>query len=775
MLVLAVFWAGYGFVFTHCSVSAQASKYQKTTAMLDAFIAREMADKELPGLSIALVEGDKIVWQKGYGFSNPQTKTPITNGTVFRVGSVSKLFTDIAVMKLVEKGELDLDAPVSKYIPEFKPKSTFNKPITLRQLMSHRSGLVRETPTGSYFDDSAPSLRDTVLSLNQTSLVYAPESRAKYSNAGIAAVGYVLEKTQKMPFADYLKESLLAPLEMKMSGFAPSADINKNLAKAQMWTVFGKTFDAPVFELGIAPAGSMYATTGELARFASALLSKNNAVLSRAMLEKMWQPQYAAAGQKNGFGIGFRVSELDGHRRVGHGGAIYGFSTELAVLPDDDLGVVVIATKDFSNGVTTRIADTALKSMLAERENEAIPQPETTLPVDPETVKKIAGRYTSGDRTIDLLKTGDNLSMIDVKGGFQARLRFYQNSLIVDDKFTFGMRINPSADGSSLELNGKTFKRIQTMKPAPAPQKWRALIGEYGPDFDTLYVFERDGKLWVLIEQFEYDALEQVSENVFNFPKSGLYDGEQIVFKRDRKGNATEAIAAGVSFKRRRIGPESGNQLLIKPLRPVKDLIQEALAAKPPDEKGNFRQTDLVELTKLDPTIKLEVRYATNNNLFGTVFYSQARAFLQRPAAEAVARANKKLKEYGYGLLIHDGYRPWYVTKTFWDATPDEKKLFVADPSQGSRHNRGAAVDLSLYDLKTGKPVEMVSTYDETTDRAYPDYPGETSLQRWHRALLRDAMESEGFKVYEAEWWHFDFNDWRSYRIGNVRFEDISQ
>lgn len=276
-----------------------------------------------------------------------------------------------------------------------------------------------------------------------------------------------------------------------------------------------------------------------------------------------------------------------------------------------------------------------------------------------------------------------------------------------------------------------------------------------------------------MIEQFEYDQLEQVSENVFNFPKSGLYDGEQVVFKRDKNGKATEVIAANVSFKRRNIEPESGNQLFIKPLRPVPQLIKEALTATPPTETGDFNKTDLVELTKLDPTIKLEVRYATKNNLFGTVFYSQARAFLQRPAAEAVARANKKLKKLGYGLLIHDGYRPWYVTKTFWDATPDDKKIFVANPSQGSRHNRGAAVDLSLYDLKSGKPIEMVSTYDETTDRAYPNYPGGTSLQRWHREILRDAMESEGFTVYEAEWWHFDYNDWRKYRIGTVKFEDI--
>ncbi|HEY3103408.1 MAG TPA: M15 family metallopeptidase, partial [Pyrinomonadaceae bacterium] len=224
---------------------------------------------------------------------------------------------------------------------------------------------------------------------------------------------------------------------------------------------------------------------------------------------------------------------------------------------------------------------------------------------------------------------------------------------------------------------------------------------------------------------------------------------------------------------RRQIEPESGNQLRIKPVRPVAELMKEALAAQPPQENGDFLPTDLLELRKLDPTIHLEIRYATTNNFLGTRFYSQARAFMQRPAAEALVRVSKKLKQFGYGLLVHDAYRPWYVTKVFWDATPEDKHVFVADPSKGSRHNRGCAVDLTLYDLKTGRAVEMVSTYDETTDRAHADYPGGTSLQRWNRKLLRDAMEAEGFAVYPPEWWHFDYKDWQKYRIGNVKFEEI--
>lgn len=213
----------------------------------------------------------------------------------------------------------------------------------------------------------------------------------------------------------------------------------------------------------------------------------------------------------------------------------------------------------------------------------------------------------------------------------------------------------------------------------------------------------------------------------------------------------------------------------ITPLRPVADLQREALAAQPPHETGDFRQPDLVELVTLDPTIKLDIRYATNNNFLSTPMYSQARAFLERPAAEALVRANHALRVKGYGLLIHDAYRPWYVTKMFWEATPNDKKIFVADPKEGSKHNRGCAVDLTLYDLKTGAVVKMPSGYDEMSQRAYADYPGGTPEERERRTILRAAMEKEGFTVYPQEWWHFDYKDWKYYPILNVRFEDLGK
>jgi D-alanyl-D-alanine dipeptidase len=212
----------------------------------------------------------------------------------------------------------------------------------------------------------------------------------------------------------------------------------------------------------------------------------------------------------------------------------------------------------------------------------------------------------------------------------------------------------------------------------------------------------------------------------------------------------------------------------ITPVRPVAELREEALQASPPHEDGPFRPSELVELVKLDSTIHLDIRYATTRNFLSTPVYTQARAFLQRPAAEAVVRANQTLKAQGYGLLIHDGYRPWYVTKIFWDATPPAQHEFVADPAEGSKHNRGCAVDLTLYALASGKPVTMPSLYDEQSPRAYADYAGGTAEQRRLRELLRHAMEAEGFTVYPQEWWHYDYRDWREYGIQNVRFEELA-
>ena len=308
--------------------------------------------------------------------------------------------------------------------------------------------------------------------------------------------------------------------------------------------------------------------------------------------------------------------------------------------------------------------------------------------------------------------------------------------------------------------------------PSAPPSRWLGLLGEYGPDGDVRIVLERDGQLYLHSGSTRDVPLTEMDAETFRAMRSDN-DREPVVFTRAGSGRATGASIRGVRLARRQIGPESGNQLVVAPVRPLADIRREALSASPPAETGPFRASDLVELITLDRTIRLDIRYATSNNLFGMPFYTEARAFLQRPAAAALVRVSAALRARGFGLLVHDGYRPWSVTKMFWDAAPEDKHIFVADPAQGSKHNRGEAVDLTLYALATGAPVEMVSTYDETTDRAAPSYPGGTSRQRWHRDLLRRAMEAERFSVFESEWWHFDYADWKEYGIGNVPFEQI--
>ena len=757
------------------NIDAQG-RYAPVAAALSSFIQHEMKDKQLPSFSIALVDKQQIVWAQGFGYADPDKKIPATASTVYRIGSVSKLFTDIGVMQMVERGDLDLDAPVQKYLPDFQPHNPFDKPITLRGLMSHRSGLLREPPLGNYFDPSELSLAAMVHSLNETTLVYPPEIHTKYSNAGVAVVGYVLQKRSGRPFADYLKGAVLDPMGLHDSAFQPEPRLMRNLAKAYMWSYDGKVFQAPTFELGMAPAGCMYSTALDLGKFLSVLFNggrgENGQVLQPTTLQKMWEPQFANEKERSPYGLGIHLAELDGHREVEHGGAIYGFATQAAALPDDKLGVIAVTTMDGANAVTNHVAEVALRLMLAKKAGKPLPTAEETSPVSPERVRQLEGRYGSGAAAVDLVAQEDELYLRPLGDGLQMRLRQLGSDLIADGRLAYGLRVTPVANG--IQIGGKLLPRVERRIPTATPAKWKGLLGEYGWDYDTLYILERNGKLTALIEWFEYAPLTETSKNVFNFPRNGLYDGEQAVFTRDASGNATQVKVSGVIFKRRPLGPISGGVFHVQLHEPLAQLRRQALAAQPPREKGDFLKADLVDLSTLDPSIHFDIRYATTHDFIGEPVYSEARAFLQRPAAEALLRADRRLKAQGYGLLIHDAYRPWYVTKIFWDATPADKKIFVADPKDGSRHNRGCAVDMSLYDLKTGKPVEMTGVYDEMSERSYPFYPGGASIERWHRAILRHAMESEGFRVYEFEWWHFDYQGWQHYPILNIPFEKLN-
>lgn len=749
--------------------------YLNAVLALEGFIEREMAEKDIPALAIALVRDSVTVWSASYGFADPESRRRADAGTAYRVGSVSKLFTDMAIMRLVEEGRVSLDEPVARWLPELSPSDDAGR-ATLRQLMTHRAGIVREPPVGHYFDATEPTLEATVASLAGTRAVYPPGQRTKYSNAGIAVVGRVLEAVTGEPFEEAVRRLVLEPAGIPGTAFRLTDELRPRVASGYMWAYDRDDWVAPEFELGMLPAGNLYATVDELARFLSVLFARGQGpggpILRAETLETMWTVQFAPPSARSGFGLGFLIEDLDGRRMVGHGGWIYGFATEVRALPEEGLGVAVAATVDGTNSVATRIAEHALRSMLAAEAGAEPPVPVEPAPLPAGLADRLEGRYSSGERWVDLDEQGGALVLVDGRGGPRFPLQALGDTLVVDGRLAFGGRVLP-LDERAIVMGGDTLRRDTVPLPPPAPERWRSLIGEYGWDHNVLYVLEGDGRLRLLIEWFFDEPLTEAAPDSFLLGDRGLYTGEDVAFRRGPGGEVTGVRVGGVLFPRRAVGPDAGVTFRIEPVRPVEELRRAALAAEPPPERGDFRRPDLVELRSLEPGIRYDIRYATMNNFMGAVFYTEPHAFLQRPAAEAVARAHRALGRHGYGLLIHDAYRPWHVTKMFWDATPDSLKIFVADPASGSRHNRGAAVDLTLYDLATGRPVLMPSGYDEFTDRSFADYPGGTGRQRWLRELLRDAMEAEGFAVYPAEWWHFDYGDWRRYPILNRTFDEL--
>ncbi|PTS88699.1 MULTISPECIES: M15 family metallopeptidase [unclassified Caulobacter] len=288
-------------------------------------------------------------------------------------------------------------------------------------------------------------------------------------------------------------------------------------------------------------------------------------------------------------------------------------------------------------------------------------------------------------------------------------------------------------------------------------------VGQYGTPEAPVTILERDGVLVVDGGGHSQVRLTPQGRGVYR-----LDGGGTLTFERGC------LVLNGTLLPRRDFGAEA-EAAIRKTVRadPVA-LRARALAAVPPVETGPFRPADLVDLATIDPAIRFDIRYAGADNFMGLPLYERPAAYLQRPAAEALGRVQKALAQRGYGLLIHDAYRPWFVTWMFWEATPPQFHMFVADPARGSRHNRGSAVDLTLYDQKTGKVVEMPGRYDEMSARSSADFPGGTSEQRRLRGLLREAMEAEGFAVLPEEWWHFDYMDWAAYGIGTVTFSTLA-
>ena len=216
----------------------------------------------------------------------------------------------------------------------------------------------------------------------------------------------------------------------------------------------------------------------------------------------------------------------------------------------------------------------------------------------------------------------------------------------------------------------------------------------------------------------------------------------------------------------------SDDTFYINPIKEISELREISKNSNPPILDSLDSHKKLVDLKKLDDEFQLDIRYASTNNFMRSKFYKNERAFFNMSAADRLIEAKNELKELGYGIIIYDAYRPWFVTKMFWEGTPENLKHFVANPENGSSHNKGCAIDIGLYDIETGESIVMISGYDEFTERAYPNYMGGSKKQRDIRDMLIQVMERNDFTVYEYEWWHFNYNGCDS-GIMNYSFEEL--
>jgi D-alanyl-D-alanine dipeptidase len=348
-------------------------------------------------------------------------------------------------------------------------------------------------------------------------------------------------------------------------------------------------------------------------------------------------------------------------------------------------------------------------------------------------LRALLGRYEAGASALEIVELDGGAWLVPDRGAWlHLRSRADGVTLLARDRLHVGTSI--AADGESVTLEGVRHVRATTPIPA-CPAGLVDLLGEYrrpGAHHASRMLLERHGRLRVI-------------------------DDELV--EHDARGDPSVLLAG---YER---VPTTAGTFRITPLHPPDELRRLAAAAEPPLPPRDALPFDLVELRELEPSIRYDIRYAGDDNFMGFALYTEASARMQRPAAEAVVRVHRAFAAEGLGVVVHDAWRPWRVTKMFWDATPEHQHTFVADPGKGSRHNRGCAIDLSLFELASGRVVEMPSGYDEFTERAYPHWPGGTGASRDLRDRLRHAMEDEGFAVYDAEWWHYDYPGWERYPV----------
>jgi CubicO group peptidase (beta-lactamase class C family) len=515
-----------------------AADYAAVTPAFESAVHEEMRDWEIAGMAVAWVDGTTTVYDASFGEAKP--------GSLFRAGSISKVFNAVAVMQLVEEGKLDLDAPLP---PAILPENPFPgaAAVTLRQLLCHRSGLQREATIGGYFDESEPTLKATVASLHGSALVTPPGAETRYSNIGASLAGQLAEDAAGMSFPALQAERIFKPLGMTSSAWRRKDIPGGSLVPSHIRVADGKGGFArrstPVFDLGTIPAGNLYTSSTDLARFIAMLSDRGGRVLKEKTLKSMWEPQL---DPKGGFGIGFALGEWQDHKTVGHGGAVYGHSSALVYLPDEKIGVVVLCNEDIVNGRTQHLANLALALMLKAKKGEPLPETPAFTPKAGE-IEALTGAWESQSFWLELAALRGKISNQPCVLTPVGEDRYLLNSRIHDDLVVTVER-DKNDMPTALTAGPQRFTRVPKDWPR-IPAAWKPYIGSYGPEFIPLVVFEKYGCLYATTENMVDYRLTPVNRHVFAFPP-GMYAKESLVFLTGRDGKVHAVDLANMPLRR---------------------------------------------------------------------------------------------------------------------------------------------------------------------------------------------------------------------------------
>ena len=359
---------------------------------VDDFVKAAMQRQHVPGVSIAVIKDQKIVKSVGYGQANVELNVPATAETVYKIGSVSKQFIASGIMLLVKEGKISLDDNVSKYL-EGTPDSW--KPITIRHLLTHTSGIVREAPGFDPF--KVQNDVDVIKTAYSLPLRFSPGEKWEYCNVGYFTLAEIIHKVTGQPWGDFLRDRLFAPLDMKATRTTTITDLVANRASGYVWEN-GKFENAPNY-FALRPSGAFLSTVTDLAKWEAALATHK--LLDQSSLDQMWTPVKLNNGSTYTYGFGWELDSIAGHKQIHHGGSLPGFRSQFARFVDDKLSVIVLTNGDNADAAffAVGVANSYIQDLVPTR---------VVAKIDPKILDTYVGRY-QGTSVITITRDGGKL------------------------------------------------------------------------------------------------------------------------------------------------------------------------------------------------------------------------------------------------------------------------------------------------------------------------------------------------------------------------------